>query len=1786
MDLNPSEIQDLQIENNIRILQEDRSEHYTHINFNNCDSIYLDEGVNKLVSDIREKTLHEIIEKLRTYAEANDAYMLYYYLTKIKQIRFGNNIKPNECEEIIQILDLYIKQHYQESELMTVCMSIMIDLIAMKGIKLRLDWKVYYKIFMLAFTIPKYEFAKKYHSNTRSSNLVELIKRAYKYFIFAEDDYRFLRGDLISRFCTIDGQLSVALLIGYLFLPSDYLAEDEDMQKRLMCILENQPHCSHYVLLIFSNFMKNGIKVNREDFIEKVFSLAFLVLTDGANITYFSWPETVYKDKDCKLSLCYILAVLLTHKDFVEYREIIDKKFNIVVNLLNVYLTENTASHSADYTFSFVRLIIRYLKSLVCHTTEKQISEYDSSYETTILEEYKTRVEEICSKLHPIMTKCLLYSDKSSFTVFLEYITFIDNNSITESQFSILSHLFENRDMDFELFVRKINFFMKPLFENVDRKEIYNFIIDIVDVAVDKISSINSKQNNTILDFFNLVFLRCSNKQITTYKKGSNTDKLLTHLNDLSTVLIKKILQLYSFFAGHIDGLIFNLFYTHLSFFVKPETLDEINKLVIEYLGNNILKEEHEFSHLQYFLRNILFKEGCKVNLSQSIWDICYTNLVEKVSTKVEHKDINKIDHEVGEYDVTHLTKEHFDHYKKLMKTVCFYAYNLDVTEKFENQLFTIAKLFLNEKVSRRKILYEILYLLPFNLILIGQDGNGKLTLPDSKKLLLLTKIYDKMILPYKAYIENKFDEFKDQGEDFITQSKKEAQDLEEVLVIYLRLSKGFILRFENLFMNEELGLKYPGILEQYDNKQKDIYGQLIAIRKSVTESITSFYEAARELGVVVKSEKYFRRSFFTTFLETDKSSYSNMITTYRKYIYYYREIKYDDFTFIINKYVLNVMRNSHIRLITQTSQKDVDFKNLKYLMKSYVKNSDKVINGNSMFNFVTICKSLQPDSEASIKIFDSFFNHFEKWINKIPVTNQPLISDIDKFNRLTSVLMATIDVCYTKVSDIAYLLRKVFKFRIMISRFKYDVSALLKTLRDKTHRLIHLISKSTYLFKRKTKIWLSDYLLNDELELGMNQLTLQENFKKSAMEKANLNRGALRELIKDYSDFSCFSSNNYHDNIYMVIDYFRLIDIVLSRGNKDDEGLLNALEEKVFKTFIAEKDIVYKSIFLYALVMFYNMRYKHSKEYIEETGEVDTTDMKKNNLSNGKRFRKNYSNVVIPYLNTLVNNDDQLFLLVSELYHLQEDRNYHNLLNKEKDPEIASIFTTMLYLINPQDQSTVLTLGKDYQIVNVSETKVLFNVVVNKLFFYLSYFTSFDNHDKIFEVYEKLKKVDKSDEVVCMNILVTFLGGVFKKDKILGKFEAINYNIQKLMRSYTYNCNKRVDSEILNIFSMVIRMATPNEARTMLFNKDKEHLVIFDYDNIVSMKTYHLLWERYRNVFKRILCEFDYKMVYNIMSNVFNDQILWIKNLSMFENFYISYLHTKYITIHDSDPFTISYESSISEHIAEIYSLYQKTHTKEALRLLNILIIESILFTAANPHQLIPLLDVLNDYIELDNQKYKVRFTWMNKILHNNLSFKSLNLTEIIDQMTKKIASYDHPEKITFFTGLIRQLYLPRLHLLNKESTNLFRQLTDVLGNIKFKDCHECFCNDILFYLIQSTDDTNQSKEIDILFNNIDECFKTGDKKGINSNLVVLTTFLLTYELYIKPITERIIMQMNSFNSKLFKNKGNESNVIKKCISRFYNRYTYTYSFVKKQLSDECIYAIENLSKSHSYFL
>jgi len=164
-----------------------------------------------------------------------------------------------------------------------------------------------------------------------------------------------------------------------------------------------------------------------------------------------------------------------------------------------------------------------------------------------------------------------------------------------------------------------------------------------------------------------------------------------------------------------------------------------------------------------------------------------------------------------------------------------------------------------------------------------------------------------------------------------------------------------------------------------------------------------------------------------------------------------------------------------------------------------------------------------------------------------------------------------------------------------------------------------------------------------------------------------------------------------------------------------------------------------------------------------------------------------------------------------------------------------------------------------------------------------------------------------------------------------------------------------------------------------------------------------------------------------------------------------------------------------------------------------------------------------------------------------------------------------------------------------------IFNSLYEIMNNSQY-EIRDYISNELLVVLLMTATNDEKSQLLQSLIAKLKSAnsnlysansnlSKEESSVKISENLTAifaLGAYLRFFDIssgHLKDI-DSIASCFKAFNSKILKNKGVESKLIKNIITDFFNRYKNTFEFIKLSLSPEAIEAISDLSKSHSYFM
>jgi len=205
----------------------------------------------------------------------------------------------------------------------------------------------------------------------------------------------------------------------------------------------------------------------------------------------------------------------------------------------------------------------------------------------------------------------------------------------------------------------------------------------------------------------------------------------------------------------------------------------------------------------------------------------------------------------------------------------------------------------------------------------------------------------------------------------------------------------------------------------------------------------------------------------------------------------------------------------------------------------------------------------------------------------------------------------------------------------------------------------------------------------------------------------------------------------------------------------------------------------------------------------------------------------------------------------------------------------------------------------------------------------------------------------------------------------------------------------------------------------------------------------------------------------------------------------------------------------------------------------------------------------------------------------------KSLNLN-----FTKKTIL------INIYAGFLKYYtlsFFDKSNSLYEKSINIFNSLYEIMNSSQY-EIRDYISNELIEVLLMGMKNNEKMKILEDSINKLkatnaniysansnlkkeDITIKTSENLSLIFSLGSYLKFFDMSNGHLKEI-DKIISSFKTFNSKILKNKGVESKLIKNIITDFFNRYKHTFSYIKLSLSPESIEAILDLSKSHSYFM
>jgi ribosomal protein S7 len=1801
-------------------------------------SIYQDKLIHDYVHEHQKKQIKDILTHLIIYSESNDLGNLIPLLEDINYLFEGKNFQKSHIEIIIYLLDKVIANNFKEFSSIFPILKLFKKLLSIPNLKIVLDWKVYYKLYYVFANLNSFEFSYIFpnagmHDSLKAIN--EFFKKASKFFKLKTDDYQKLKGEILLHLNHVDKKFSGAISSIDIFIDKTYIGNDKELQEIMFKAVKGNSEdliSSTRIISIFRKVINKELKVDHEEFIEVFFGLFINFILAGfpTGITLSGVNALVNKKKKQKggitKCLCKILSALLFEEEFKSHSSLIDRHFRTLIEILDISLNENTAKDTLEKHMKLLKEMLISFKGNSFKKEKIAISELEQEVKFVKIETKKDRLNQLFITLEPLLIKSLFYA-KADILSSLEELE--PSDELSAKIFETLVYLYENSDNDYASFIHKIKSFIRVFLTNMGNKKYSELFEQIIKTSIDKISSVSLDLNMKLLNFFNRLYLICNNLKAESKDNPTNPyKKLFELLSNSGSVIIKKFIDLFQSF-DNLDKQTPLLTLVEAICNFIPET--EINKIIdfsTNYIEENILTKM-QVALISRFISSIpAFTNHKNIkNKYAIIWDYCYNNLVIKTNDEVKAES-HMLVGDLPKIKIDLFNRDKLRYIGRLLKFVNFSHLARD--EKFKIEAFALFKCLFNEKdIEYQNIALKLLKnintatLLPYDEI-IKEDSNNKIinfaVIPNSKDVSFVSRLFNEVLLPYLNYFDQGVNNLKETFESYLNSKEKTNADakekrklavkfyeknenLEKNITLLLRLMECFLISISNPLIAKFNNEKFETLSESYSE-----YIKINEFRNNLLLKLLTIHTELNQFKIFSNQQitKYYIKALNSYFFDSG-SAFFKVSKAQKKYL---KNLKNKEKNLCLDYHKVCQKYFGHIRILRYMQKRDDDI--IIKLISTTVRLSlditeqklqtliTQIINNSSMFIKISD-KEYQAfyknNSKSILKILDKIHNDN----NSISITNKTRITNMFWiFNTIAKVVVTSCATSkVTVLWDSIELISKATEKKVP------EIINNAYVLVFNVFRLKYDLPKSFYLFDKKWETLPSvpknlkheSLIKNEKLmeKITKNAEAINNNSQKLSTKSQKLSE----QLLEYYKDIlKKLKANAISQNLLM--NYLITINAVMGLAMRinltdpDEYALLNDYEEYFFMDLLSDSVYLQKNISFHALGIIWKLKYKLSKSWelipIQENPDENTINniilnskdkalgLNKTRIKSLEFIKKRKYNDVGLNSTVLVllqekENVKKLFSALIALKDIAHDQKLqkHPLggilsMSQLKD-NFQFVEAILLKIKNVNFQSKYSSL---YLIENTFDH--LFSYWDANVLFYLSHLYKFSNFDLVTEIFNEIV-LDKptNDQLVSINVALHFRAAFIKSCLISQDYEKIRAHLFSVMELYTYGSNKKIDNEMLNYFTFILQNCSVNDFKQIVsldtlftYNSDFITLFLNLLKPIFSLKSVYLF------------ADSDLDKVENLIFSYLNDNIQLLKNLKVIQNDLNSLITMRKCVYYDFENLSFECTDLLKSYLQNI--LIIGLETKEAKQLMCFLFSAYKRYLVRDPELAFAYIYEISKLAYLNIDDFEKYF----KPLRNSLgmTYDKINLNDSLEQLQKLFDKTDNlnskKQQLDMVKGLIKN-NITKVRFENL--LLLYRIINPMQYEIK-----EYMAKDILFATLTGVDEDTKVKTIELLkkaLNNDDEI-----KLAPISVIFILSSYLKKFSLELPVHIQDIIVYFNELNKKVFKNRGTESKLIKSIIQEFFDKYKYTYAFAKKFMSEDCVTAVENLSRTSSYYL
>jgi len=1216
----------------------------------------------ELILKTTSDTVEKLIEQVYVAAESNNHHKMDILSNYIQDYLYKTHkLSRTNTEKLILIYDKYISVNVLDLNPVTKSFILLMKLVKRKQLKVKLDWKNYFKLFNFLFGKSKFELNISQLSgflNKRDSLDYFFIKLS-RFYEMSKEDYDLIKENILY-YCypyDHDASFEYGLRLIYYFLPSKYFEEDKDLQEKLLNIFLNMIDMSEYVVMIFAKFSKVQLKVNLNLLVESVFNKACLFVIEDYKTKILKMSKKLNRALSLRHNLTRVIISYLFNDNYKDLYGMALERFKMLINLIDGNLRENTTSacirNNISFLSGFLAEIHKQLKKVNKNSHDQ--NKENISEKEALLESYNKKVVEICSLFENSVIKALFLNSDHSVKLIKKY-AHINMNQVNERIIEVFNHFVFDDVHHMKNAIIKIPFFLKNFLSNFSNPKCTDLLCKINDTMLDHFNSINLQNNLYILSYFNQLFTYLPTfLEKPEYTNNKKFKAFVTRLEQNSLEIVKKYFSMYEMFSNHLNEMLINLFFYNLMLFLSEESIKTIENLLLDYIKDNLIIHKNDLKGLHIIMILINHRRP-NTTINTSIFNHCFKFIMEEIEEEKQPENIlfkpptlfeknKQINYKLNRSNEARIVS--------LLRVLLIIDLNSLTNDKIsKDRFFYLLTCLLksNEDTFQFKFSKLTHYYIKFILkedVVIEAFMNAKnfpnkevkrlhyITFPKKERLMKIIEYFNLFVKPYlESYTDQtvNFDAVYNQFrlENISLNSDVDEKEVQRKFKVENKVYRDSMNKLIKTLLLVSSAFNTDGVLltqyltkidslNDYDFEEKIIYEEINNCIRSVKDLNESIFDFVYKHKFGKAKEQLLKNYIYQEEIEApDRHHISS--NDLRKFIKNSKDLEKGEKSYIQFIRLVFVLKANNDFFHTLTTKNGYTQTKLQHLSKLIIKtqNQNLVSQAGShikiIFNKLDFKENKKLISLFFNCVFDDYFLRIKKIKNK-EKPNQYLLNEQSKLNHMLEFFSKLITIYGYYVKDKYDLSMKLQEFLLFITElnlaniknylnhfYHYLWSLIFSSPKDLF--LVHSVTKINkfYSLDHKTYIEQNPVNLRDSINKlrDTNEVRIKGKIHKLMNLKEDKHRFIYGILERNYEKLTSRKSNN------ILIEYnirsMEIMEVVryIDFSNQNELKLFNSYEEKIFNEIISNKTFVEKKIILYSLSLFTKIKHKISLDYLE----------------------------------------------------------------------------------------------------------------------------------------------------------------------------------------------------------------------------------------------------------------------------------------------------------------------------------------------------------------------------------------------------------------------------------------------------------------------------------------------------------------------------------------------------------------------------------------------------------